>query len=44
VMRMSGKTRTILEVIVCSVADAVEAERGGASRLEVVSEFESGGG
>ena len=41
--RMGGETRTILEVIACSVADAVEAERGGASRLEVITEFESGG-
>jgi copper homeostasis protein len=40
---MRGKDRTILEVIACSVADAVEAERGGASRLEVITEFESGG-
>jgi copper homeostasis protein len=40
---MSGKPSTILEVIACSVEDAIEAERGGASRLEVISEFESGG-
>jgi len=26
----------ILEVIACSVADAIEAERGGAGRLEIV--------
>ncbi len=38
-----GKTSTILEVIACSVEDAVEAERGGASRLEVITDFESGG-
>ena len=40
---MSGKAPIILEVIACSVADAVEAELGGASRLEIISEFESGG-
>jgi copper homeostasis protein len=40
---MSRKKTTLLEVIACSVADAVEAERGGADRLEVVSELESGG-
>jgi copper homeostasis protein len=40
---MSEKSRMILEVIACSVSDAVEAERGGASRLEVVSELEAGG-
>lgn len=33
----------ILEVIVCSVPDAVAAEKGGASRLEVVRELERGG-
>lgn len=33
----------ILEVIACSVADAVEAEKGGASRLEIISDFERGG-
>src|SRR2546422_10888383 len=33
----------VLEVIACSVADAVEAEKGGASRLEVISHFERGG-
>jgi copper homeostasis protein len=40
---MSEKSQMILEVIACSVSDAVEAERGCASRLEVVSELESGG-
>jgi copper homeostasis protein len=40
---MSATRRAILEVIACTVADAVEAERGGASRLEVISEFDSGG-
>jgi copper homeostasis protein len=33
----------ILEVIACSVADAVEAEKGGASRLEIIRDFERGG-
>jgi copper homeostasis protein len=33
----------LLEVIVTSVRDAVEAELGGASRLEVVRELERGG-
>ncbi len=32
-----------LEVIACSAADAVAAERGGASRLEVVRALETGG-
>jgi copper homeostasis protein len=32
-----------LEVIACSSADAVEAERGGAGRLEVIRSFEQGG-
>lgn len=33
----------ILEVIVCSVADALEAERGGADRLEIVRDLDRGG-
>ena len=33
----------ILEVIVCSAADAIAAEKGGASRLEVVRELDRGG-
>jgi copper homeostasis protein len=33
----------LLEVIACSVADAVEAQQGGAGRLEVISEFGRGG-
>lgn len=33
----------LLEVIACSVDDAVEAERGGAGRLEVVRELAVGG-
>lgn len=33
----------VLEVIVCSVEDALQAERGGATRLEIVRNLESGG-
>ena len=33
----------LLEIIVTSVADAVAAERGGATRLEVISRFDVGG-
>jgi copper homeostasis protein len=33
----------LLEVIACSVADAVEAQQGGAGRLEIVSDFARGG-
>lgn len=33
----------LLEVIVCSVADALEAQRGGAGRLEIVRELKRGG-
>ncbi|HEY0722949.1 MAG TPA: copper homeostasis protein CutC, partial [Pyrinomonadaceae bacterium] len=33
----------VLEVIACSVADAVEAERGGAGRLEIVRDLRCGG-
>jgi copper homeostasis protein len=36
-------TNTVLEVIACSVADAVEAQRGGANRLEVVRDLDRGG-
>ena len=32
-----------LEVIACTVTDAVQAERGGANRLEVIRELERGG-
>jgi copper homeostasis protein len=35
--------KRILEVIACSVEDAIEAERGGAARLEIVRERERGG-
>jgi copper homeostasis protein len=33
----------LLEVIVCSVGDALEAQRGGAGRLEIVRELKRGG-
>jgi len=33
----------ILEVIACSLTDAIEAEQGGAGRLEIVRELERGG-
>lgn len=33
----------VLEVIACSVSDAIEAQRGGASRLEIIRDFERGG-
>jgi copper homeostasis protein len=36
-------SRLVLEVIACGVADAIEAEKGGADRLEVISHFECGG-
>jgi copper homeostasis protein len=36
-------SKAILEVIACSLADAIEAQRGGASRLEVVRDLDRGG-
>lgn len=33
----------LLEVIACSVGDAVAAERGGAHRLEIISRYDVGG-
>jgi copper homeostasis protein len=36
-------SNTILEIIACSVEDAVAAERGGANRLEIISHYEVGG-
>lgn len=35
--------KPLLEVIVCSVNDAIAAEAGGADRLEIISHFEVGG-
>jgi copper homeostasis protein len=40
---MMKKDFPMLEIIVCSVADAIAAEQGGATRLEVISGFELGG-
>lgn len=40
---MSAPAVPLLEVIACSVVDALEAERGGAGRLEVITSFERGG-
>ena len=44
---MEHKVRTVtqplLEVIACSVSDAIEAEKGGANRLEVVRDLVLGG-
>ena len=33
----------LLEIIACSIEDAIAAERGGADRLEVISHYEVGG-
>jgi copper homeostasis protein len=35
--------KPILEIIVCSIEDAVAAESGGATRLEIISHYEAGG-
>jgi copper homeostasis protein len=40
---MGNEARSTLEVIVSSLEDALEAERGGAGRLEIVSHLELGG-
>lgn len=42
-MTDSRKVAPLLEVIACSVVDAIEAERGGAHRLEVVRDLTRGG-
>lgn len=34
---------SVLEVIACTVEDAVAAERGGANRLEIIRDFQAGG-
>lgn len=39
----SIKVMPLLEVIACSVADAIEAEKGGADRLEIVRDLKRGG-
>jgi copper homeostasis protein len=36
-------SQPLLEVIVCSVADAIAAEKGGANRLEIIVDFDRGG-
>jgi copper homeostasis protein len=33
----------VVEVIACSVSDAIEAQRGGAHRLEIIRDFHRGG-
>ncbi|MGD9631478.1 MAG: copper homeostasis protein CutC [Pyrinomonadaceae bacterium] len=38
-----SKKRPVLEVIACTVDDAIEAEKGGADRLEIISDFDAGG-
>ena len=38
-----SQSKFVLEVIACSVADAVAAEKGGADRLEIISDFNAGG-
>jgi copper homeostasis protein len=40
---MNKQSQPILEIIACSVEDAVAAERGGANRLEIISHYEAGG-
>ncbi len=40
---VSCSSQPILEIIVCTVEDAVAAERGGANRLEIISHYEVGG-
>lgn len=42
-MNTNEQRETVLEVIACTVEDAVEAEKGGASRLEVICRFDVGG-
>ena len=33
----------VVEVIACSVSDAIEAQRGGAGRLEIIRDLQRGG-
>jgi copper homeostasis protein len=42
-IRERDNQRQILEIIVCTIEDAVAAERGGANRLEIISHYEAGG-
>lgn len=37
------RPRPLLEVIACSVSDAIEAQLGGAGRLEIICDFHRGG-
>jgi len=39
----ASRRAPVLEVIACSVADAIEAQRGGAGRLEIIRDFDRGG-
>lgn len=38
-----SRSAFVLEVIACTLEDAIEAEKGGADRLEVISHYECGG-
>lgn len=40
---MVRESQPILEVIVCTAVDAIEAEKGGAQRLELIRDFARGG-
>ncbi|MGE0103956.1 MAG: copper homeostasis protein CutC [Blastocatellales bacterium] len=40
---MNKPSKILLEVIACTVEDAVAAEQGGADRIELISHFELGG-
>src|SRR5215813_7858155 len=42
-VEMEERRKPILEIIVCTVEDSVAAERGGANRLEIISQYEAGG-
>src|SRR5262245_10630731 len=39
----SSAPSPILEIIVCTVEDAIAAAEGGANRLEIISHYEAGG-
>jgi len=43
VLKEGSEGPYLLEVIACSVNDAIAAERGGAQRLEIISHYEVGG-
>lgn len=42
-MDVNEQREMVLEVIACTLDDAVEAEKGGANRLEVIGRFDVGG-